>query len=123
MIAEQSNWEMSGKHSFVVFEGFFLIVWLTPFGFCAGTPSTEDHVDILDNSELLTLSEPFGEGLFLFQMDDAPIHTTRQTQRRFIDMGIKELGWPSRGPDVNLIGYQWDVLERRLNSRLHSPNL
>ena len=59
--------------------------------------------DILDNSVLLTSWQQFGEGLFLFQHDNAPVHKARSIQKWFVEIGVEELDWPAQSPDLNHI--------------------
>ena len=59
--------------------------------------------DILDNSMLPTLWQQFGEGPFLFQHDNAPVHKARSIQKWFVEIGVEELYWPAQSPDLNPI--------------------
>ena len=47
--------------------------------------------DIPDNSLLLTLWQQFGEGPFLFQHDNAPMHKARPIQKCCVAIGVEEL--------------------------------
>ena len=70
---------------------------------------------------LPTLWQQFGEGPFLFQHDNAPVHKARSIQKWFVEIGVEELDWPAqRSHDLNLIEHLWDELECRLRAR---PNL
>ena len=51
---------------------------------------------------------------FVFQQDNAPIHTARATTEYFHAMGINVLPWPARSPDVNPIENAWGWLTRQV---------
>ena len=52
-------------------------------------------------SVLPTLWQQFGEGPFLFQHDNAPVHKARSTQKWFVEIGVEELDWSAQSPDLN----------------------
>ena len=56
-----------------------------------GNLNATAYNDILENSALPTLWQQFGEGLFLFQYDNAPVHKARSIQKRFVKIGVEEL--------------------------------
>ena len=58
--------------------------------------------DILDNSVLLNLWQQFGEGPFLFQNDNAPVHKARSIQKFVVKTGVEELAWPTQTSTPNL---------------------
>ena len=59
-------------------------------------------IDILEDSVLPTLWQKFGEGHFLFQHGNAPVHKARSILKWFVEIGVEELDWPAQSPDLNL---------------------
>jgi hypothetical protein len=47
--------------------------------------------ELLDNSVLPTLWQQFGEGSFLFQHDNAPVHKARSIRKWFVERSVEEL--------------------------------
>ena len=66
---------------------------------------------------LPTLWQQFGEGPFLFQHDNAPVHKARSIQKWFVEISVEEIHWPAQSPDINPIKPLWDELESRLQAR------
>ena len=61
---------------------------------------------------LPTLWQQFGEGPFLFHLDNTPVHKARSIQKWFVEIGVEELDWPTQSPDLNLTKPLWEELER-----------
>ena len=77
--------------------------------------------DILDDSVLPTLWQQFGEGPFLFQHDNDPVHKVRFIQKLFFEIGVEELDWHAQSLDLNCIEHLWDESEHRLRARPYRP--
>ena len=63
----------------------------------------------------------FGEGHFLFQHYNAPMHKARFMQKWFVEIGVEELDCPAQRPDLNPIEHLWNELECRLRARSNFP--
>ena len=73
--------------------------------------------NILDNTVLPTLWQQFGEGPFLFQHDNAPVHKVRSIKKWFVEIAVEEFDWPAQSPDLNPFEHLWNELEGRLRAR------
>ena len=64
-----------------------------------------------NDSVIPTLCKQFGQGPFLFQHDNAPVHKARSIQKLFVEIGVEELDCPAQSPYLNPIENLWDELK------------
>lgn len=102
------------------FGGGSLMVWL---GFCATGKlnlaftsckmNSADYMEVL-NSCLLPFKAKYRRKKFVFQQDNASIHTSSATKAWFDSRKIELLWWPARSPDLNPVENIWGILVRRI---------
>ena len=54
------------------------------------------------------------EGDVFFQQDNAPPHAAATTQRTLRGVGLRQLPWPARSPDLSPIEHEWNMMKREL---------
>src|SRR5205814_5659215 len=54
---------------------------------------------------------------FIFQQDNAAIHTTKITKEWFKEQAFTVMEWPPNSPDMNPIEHMWRVLKAALHKR------
>ena len=75
--------------------------------------------EILEKHLLPFINSLGDEDDYIFQEDNAPIHTARVAKRWKEDNDITNLPWPAQSPDLNPIENIWDELDRKV--RKHKP--
>ena len=78
---------------------------------------------VLDYFVLPTLWQQFGEGPFLFQHDNAPVHKARSIQKWLVEIGVEELYWPAQSPNLNPIETPLGGIGTPTSSQAKSPNI
>jgi hypothetical protein len=73
----------------IMYLGRFLCVFF--FVPMKGNLNNTAYNDILDDCVLPTLWQQFGEGPFLFQHDNSPLHNARSIQKWFVEICMEKL--------------------------------
>lgn len=85
-------------------------------GWIEGHMKAEDYVSVLDKYVLASRDwNKMDPANFIFQHDNASIHTAGMTQRFLTKKRIKVMVWPPNSPDLNPIERVWAYIKQHLD--------
>jgi transposase len=87
-----------------------------------GTINSEGYLDVLKDY-VLASRDWYGmdPATFIFQQDNARVHTARIVRDFFDESNITVLEWPANSPDLNPTENLWSYLKRELDQYKEAP--
>ena len=91
-----------------------------PLVLVEGKLNSDGYIKILQKNLLPFLSQ-LEPNAYIFQEDNAPIHTAKKVAKWKDENRITSFSWPAQSPDLNPIEHVWDRLERGIRGRTTPP--
>ena len=85
----------------------------TEIKFIQGCMNSAGYLNLIKN-QIQTYARRIARKKYLFQQDNAAVHTARIVKDYFQAENIKVLNWPTRSADLNIIKNVWRRLSRIL---------
>lgn len=108
----------SGQESVMVW-GCFTKNKLGPLVRLEGRITAAIYIEMLEKNLIPFINNLENNDNYIFQEDNAPIHTAKIAKKWKENNNITSLPWPAQSPDLNPIENLWNELDRKVRS--HKP--
>lgn len=115
--------DLRRKHSVTMsrnFGGGTIMVWAafsyfgkTPICFISTKMNSAYYITLLEEV-LIEYGETMPHQDWIFQQDNAAVHSSKVTKQWFQEKNIAVMSWPARSPDMNPMENLWGILSREV---------